>query len=165
VFANQADAAADIRESISVAYTLDVLAVRGLGLIGLSDSLLRPWVVTAGPKMVVRVLLIDPASPSARLRADEMGEPVAALANGIQVCLDSLRRLTIDAEFSVYLYDELPVWRLIRIDDVLYVSAFAGARGGPEGPVYKLGGGSDGTLVAGFTRAFVDLARRSREVM
>ncbi|MFE6742845.1 helix-turn-helix domain-containing protein [Streptomyces tubercidicus] len=42
VYATQADAVQDVRQLAASAGQLDVLAVRGLGLVGLKDSLLRP---------------------------------------------------------------------------------------------------------------------------
>src|SRR5262249_24213649 len=150
--------------SLVDARVVDVLAVRGLSLIGLTDSILRPSIVASPTRVWVRVLLMDPRSRSTRRRAEELGESQTSLGNGIQICLDSLTKLAIDAVLQVYLYDELPVWRLVRINDVLYVSAFARQRGGPKAPVYKITNTPEGALFDGFQRGFEELAARSWRV-
>jgi helix-turn-helix protein len=165
VYASQADVSADLRTTIAGARTLDLVVARGLSLIGITDAILRSAVVGAFPKMRVRVLLLDPVSRAVRCRADELGESPTSLATGIRLCLHSLEKLAIDAELSVYLYDELPVWRLIRIDQVLYASSYASRRSGPHTPIYKLTGAVDGGLHAGLQRAIDELAARSRKVI
>ncbi|WP_413799122.1 helix-turn-helix domain-containing protein [Streptomyces iranensis] len=65
VYATQADASEDIRQLAVLAKQLDVLAVRGLGIIGLRDSLLRSSLTRPEGQQApqVRVLLLDPESP------------------------------------------------------------------------------------------------------
>ncbi|WP_234433845.1 helix-turn-helix domain-containing protein [Streptomyces rimosus] len=84
VYQTQSAAAQDIREQARTASEWDVLAVRGLGLIGLKDSMLRPCLTRsqeASPR--VRVLLLDPTAPALARRAAEIGESAESLAGGV----------------------------------------------------------------------------------
>lgn len=85
VYAAQASAREEIRQTAAAATDLDVLAVRGLGLIGLNDSVLRDVCLPhdqGGRGLRVRVLLLDPGSPSLARRAAEIGESAESLAGG-----------------------------------------------------------------------------------
>ncbi|MEU0742230.1 helix-turn-helix transcriptional regulator [Streptomyces sp. NPDC006134] len=64
VYAAQHSAAEEIQQQAREAQELDVLAVRGLGLIGLDDSLLRACLPReqGGKGLRVRVALLDPES-------------------------------------------------------------------------------------------------------
>jgi len=67
IFAGQQAASDEIREVASRAVAVDVLAVRGLGLRALNDSLLWPALSQSARR--VRVFLLDPDCPAAGLRA------------------------------------------------------------------------------------------------
>ncbi|MGH3631151.1 MAG: hypothetical protein ACRDRL_27380 [Sciscionella sp.] len=80
---------ADIRTAMASAQTVDVLAVRGLGILGLNDSLLRAAVIRQRP--TVRVSLLDPDSEAAARRTEEVGESLAAFTVGIRLSIARLR--------------------------------------------------------------------------
>lgn len=84
VYSSQQDAAANIRESVRRAREINILAVRGLGIIGLNHSLLRPAVTDPGSPRVVRALLVDPDSDAARRRAAEIGESFETFTPGLR---------------------------------------------------------------------------------
>jgi hypothetical protein len=163
VFPSQSAAADDIRASAATAHAVDIMAVRGLGIIGLNDSLLRERVVREQPK--VRVLLLDPDSPAASLRAAEIGESVDAFTSGVHLAVARLRELSEASPVEVYLYASLPVWRLIAVDDVLYVSAFGEEWEGHESAMYKVAPTPYGALHRGFRREFEELRRNARRVV
>jgi hypothetical protein len=57
----------------------------------------------------------------------------------------------------VRLHTRLPVWRLIRLDEVLYVSAFDASWEGHESTVYEIPHTPRGAFWAGFRRLFDDV--------
>lgn len=160
VFPNQQPVAEQIRRRAHEANELDVLAVRALGIIGLNDSLLRPALLARTTPLRVRVLLLDPDSPLAERRAAEIGESAEAFASGIRLALARLREVAATnpvVDLAVRLYARLPVWRVIRLDEVMYVSAFDAAWEGHESAVYEIPHTPRGAFWAGYRRGFEDL--------
>lgn len=153
VYADQASAAEEIRRRARTAAELDVLAVRGLGLIGLNDSLLRGSVLRPSPPRV-RVLLLDPEAPSLAVRAAEIGESAESLGSGVRLSEARLRELSSGGDVRVYRYRMLPTWRIIRLDSTLFVSAFDAGWEGHESATYKVMETPHGPLYRGFRRMF-----------
>lgn len=112
----------------------------------------------------VRVLLLDPESPSAAVRATEIGESLGSFITGIRLSLARRAEFAghpvVDLETSVY--GELPTWRMLRFDDTLYLSAFGVSAEGHRSGIYKLVAGINGVLHAGFLRQYDDLWQRAR---
>lgn len=161
VYPSQSAALADLREAITTASRIDVLAVRGLGILGLNDSLLRGHIEQHHPR--VRVCLLDPDSGAARYRAEEIGESAEAFSAGIRLSVARLRELAErTGTVECYLYSLLPTWRVIAVDDVVFVSAFGPRREGHHSAMYKITETVTGALHAGFLR-FHDELRRSAE--
>jgi transcriptional regulator with XRE-family HTH domain len=155
VYSDQAAAAAEIQRSAGTATVLDVLAVRGPGLLALRDSLLRPHLDRAGngpPHL--RVLMLDPDSPALAQRAAEIGESVESLAGGVRLAEARLRELAQSGRVEVYRYRALPVWRIIRLDTTIYVSAFDAGWEGHESATYKILATPQGPLYRGYRRLF-----------
>lgn len=167
VFRRQADAEADLREQVACAASVDLMAVRALGLIGLNDSLLRLPLTQRSDQVRVRVLLLDPDAPAAVIRAREIGEPADSFLAGIRLSIARLAEFTSlpYVEIQVALYSELPTWRIIRADNVLYLSAFSNWGEGHRSGMYKLTAAANGVLHAGFVRHFDDVWQRSRRVL
>jgi transcriptional regulator with XRE-family HTH domain len=168
VFPSQSAAARQIRRLAGAATAIDVLAVRGLGLLGLNDSLLRSTIAESHTDgLRVRVLLLDADSVSAERRASEIGETIESFTSGIRLAVARLRELSERSGIAVqvYQYGSLPVWRLIGIDGTLYVSAFDETWEGHESAVYKITETPGGALHRGFRRHFEDLCRSSTRVM
>lgn len=167
VFRRQSDAAAEIQVLASTASRVDVLAVRGLGLLGLNHSLLRSRVMASEQATAIRVLLIDPASPAAEQRAAELGESMETFVSGIHLSASRLRELAgeIGVSVEVYYYRVVPVWRLIVLDDTAYVAAFDQATEGHESVMYRVVATPHGVLYRGFRRAFESLRRDSERIM
>lgn len=166
VFERQADAETELQAAAGTASLLDLLAVRALGLIGLTDSLLRGALASRADRVRVRVLLLDPDSPAAAARASEIGESAEALTAGIRLCMARLAELADypAVDIQVAAYADLPTWRIIRFDDTLYLSAFSRWSEGHRSGMYKLAAASNGVLHAGFVRHFEDVWQRSRHV-
>ncbi|OUC98110.1 helix-turn-helix domain-containing protein [Streptomyces swartbergensis] len=166
VYATQHSAAQEIQQQAREAQELDVLAVRGLGLIGLNDSLLRACLPREqrGKGLRVRVALLDPDSPALTRRAAEIGESAESLAGGVRLAEARLRELAETCDIAVWRYRMLPTWRLIRTDSTLFVGAFDAGWEGHESATYKVMETPHGPLFRGFRRMFdavIDSARRS----
>jgi hypothetical protein len=166
VFARQADAEDELYAGAQTAGVLDLLAVRALGLIGLTDSLLRGPLTARADQVRVRVLLLNPDSAAASARASEIGESAEAFTAGIRLCISRLAELADHppVDLQVALYSDLPTWRIIRLDDVLYLSAFGEWSEGHRSGMYKLTAAANGVLHAGFVRHFEDVWQQSRQV-
>jgi hypothetical protein len=166
VFPNQAAAADDIRRLATSASSIDLLAVRGLGLFALNDSLLRPT-IEATSDLRLRVLLSAPGTAEAAQRADEIGETSATFTAGLELALARLAEIAelpgVTAE--VYRYATLPVWRIVAVDDTLFVATFAESWEGHESAVYKLVPTTAGTLHRGFRRMFDDIRHRAERII
>ncbi|MFE4356686.1 helix-turn-helix domain-containing protein [Kitasatospora sp. NPDC056800] len=164
VYGDQESASAEIQCAAGSAAELDVLAVRGLGLLALRDSLLRQHLRRdGGPAPRLRVLLLDPESPAAECRAAEIGESTASLAGGIRLAEARLRELSDYGQVEVYRYRTMPVWRIIRLDRTLFVGAFDADWEGHESATYKVLPTPHGPLYRGWCRQFdamVDSAER-----
>lgn len=153
VYASQASAAEEIQRQAGTAAEIDVLAVRGLGLVALNDALLRPSLTRPdGPR--VRVLLLDPEAPALALRAAEIGESAESLAGGVRLAEARLREVAPGRRIEVYRYRILPTWRIIRLDTTMYVSAFDAGWEGHESATYKVMATPHGPLYRGFRRMF-----------
>ncbi|WP_034091656.1 helix-turn-helix domain-containing protein [Streptacidiphilus albus] len=165
VYAAQASAAAEIQRQARTAEQIDVLAVRGLGLLGLNDSLLRASLVRVDQPPTVRVLLLDPESRSAGVRAAEIGESADSLASGIRLTESKLRELVAVCDMQVYRYGGLPTWRIVRLDAALYLSAFDAGWEGHDSAVYKIMATPAGPLFRGFRRMFDSMIAASSRMV
>jgi transcriptional regulator with XRE-family HTH domain len=164
VYPSQSTALKDIHGLARTAREIEVLAVRGLGILGLNDSMLRGAIQRNGP--VVRVLLLNPNCPATERRAAEIGEGYASFAAGIRLSIERLREL--DAETGAvrcHLYAMLPTWRVIGLDSTMFVSAFGESHEGHTSPMYRLAGSPHGALHRGFHRFIDELRRTARRVV
>ncbi|MGW1195119.1 helix-turn-helix domain-containing protein [Streptomyces sp. NPDC002536] len=159
VYPSQAAAAQDIRREAQTASELDVLAVRGLGLLGLNDSLLRGLLSRPeGIRKKVRVFLLAPDAPAIAQRAAEIGESPESLSSGVHLAESRLRELAETCELELYRYRMLPTWRIIRLDTTMFVSAFDAGWEGHESATYRLVETSQGPLYRGFRRMLESIA-------
>lgn len=166
VYESQDAAAVEIQRAARSATDIDVMAVRGLGLLGLNSSLLRPHLDRDGdapPRL--RVLLLDPDSPAVARRAAEIGESAESLSGGIRLSEARLRELAADGGVEVYRYRTLPVWRAIRLGSVMYVGAFDAEWEGHESATYKLVRTPGGPLWAGLARLFDAMVEDSTRII
>ncbi|MFD6528753.1 helix-turn-helix domain-containing protein [Streptomyces sp. NPDC060184] len=156
VYDAQGSAAAEIQQMTREATELDVLAVRGLGLIGLNDSLLRACLPReqGGRGLRVRVALLDPDSDAMARRATEIGESAESLASGVRLAEARLRELAGTCDIGVWRYSMLPTWRVIRTDSTMFVGAFDAGWEGHESATYKVMATPHGPLFRGFSRMF-----------
>lgn len=166
VYTAQVNAAEDIIAAVREADTVDVLAVRGLGLLGLNDALLRPAVVAAAPTRV-RVLLLDPDTDAAERRAREIGETPATFRASSHLALARVRELADKLpNTQCLLYRDLPTWRIIAADSALFVSVFGERAEGHLSPMYRITAtDKGGALYQGFRRHLDEVARTARRVV
>jgi transcriptional regulator with XRE-family HTH domain len=164
VYASQASAADEIQRQAATAAEVDVLAVRGLGLVALNDALLRGSLTRPqGPQ--VRVLLLHPDAPALAARAAEIGESAESLAGGIRLAEARLREIAPGRDLAVFRYRILPTWRIIRCDATMYVSAFDAGWEGHESALYKVMETSHGPLFRGFRRMVEALIAEGEQVI
>jgi hypothetical protein len=150
IYPCQAEAAEEIRALANRADTIDVMAVRGLGIIGLDDSLLRKAI---SPRVRLRMLLLNPESDAVGRRAAEIGESAESFAAGIRLAIARIEELSsADRSVEVYLYDQVPVWRIIKLDDALFVSSFTFRHEGHDSPIHRLEPDRRGILHQAFVR-------------
>jgi transcriptional regulator with XRE-family HTH domain len=168
IFASQGEAAEEISGRARDAKRIDLLVVRALGLIGLNESLLRQAVTGQRREPLrLRVLLLDPDCEAASIRAKEIRESPASFRAGINLSIARLEELTgqADIDVSVRKYRALPVWRCIRLDDVLYLSMFHPSSEGHQSSVYKLVAAQYNLLWTGFERQFDEVWQSSAAVI
>ncbi|MCX2971143.1 MULTISPECIES: helix-turn-helix domain-containing protein [Streptomyces] len=155
VYPRQAGAAEEIQRAAVAAREIDVLAVRGLGLLALNDSLLRASLPHShgGLGLRLRVLLLHPEADAVEQRAAEIGESASALAAGIKLATERLAELADSGrDVHVFWYRMLPTWRVIRIDDVLFAGTFTPGWEGHESAMYKVTRTESGPLFSGLGR-------------
>jgi hypothetical protein len=158
----------EIRRRAVVAEQLDVLAVRGLGIIGLNDSLLRPVLLKRAEPLQIRVLLLNPDCDAAAQRAAEISESPATFAAGIRLSiarLEEFAETSANLDLEVLLYDQLPIWRIIRLDRLAWVSCFDAHWEGHESTVYEITQTSGGSLWAGYRRQFEDFHAHANRII
>jgi len=129
VYSAQHAATDEIRQQAHDSSELDVLAVRGLGLIGLNKSLLRSCLPReqGSHGLRVRVALLDPGSLTLAQRAAEIGESPESLAGGVRLTEARLRELADTCDIRVWRYRKLPTWRIIRTDSTMFDAIVADA--------------------------------------
>jgi hypothetical protein len=165
-YRGQDEAADDIRSLAAAARSIDILAVRGLGLLGLNDSLLRAAVTAERVEpLVIRVLLIDAACPAASRRAAEIGESPESFAASVRFAEHKLKDLSTEPGIAMqaYRYASLPVWRIITVDGTTFVSTFDEDWEGHNSPVHRIEAACDGALFKGFRRMFNELATTAEQ--
>ncbi len=168
IYPSQAAAAQAIRSAAQVARRVDVLAVRGLGILGLNDGLLRgPLSATRDTPLALRVLVLDPACAAAQKRAGEIGESPQSFAAAAALSEARLRDLAGHAHISVevYRYCTAPIWRIISADEMLFVGTFDTLREGHSSPVYQLPARVDGALYRAFSRVVEDTLTTAERVV
>lgn len=153
VYASQASATEEIQRLAGTAAEIDVLAVRGLGLVGLNNALLRGALMRPDPPRA-RILLLHPDAPALAARAAEIGESAESLAGGVRLAESLLREVASGGDLAVYRYRTLPTWRIFRLDTTMYVSGFDVGWEGHESAAYKVMETPHGPLYRGFRRMF-----------
>lgn len=124
--------------------------------------------MTRTDALKVRILLLDPDCDAATRRAAEIRESATVFAAGIRLAIARLAEVAesepgIDLEVGVYAC--LPVWRIIRIDSVAWVSSFDPRWEGHESTVYEIPETSGGSLWAGYRRQFENMHTNARRVI
>ncbi|MGH3767474.1 MAG: helix-turn-helix domain-containing protein [Pseudonocardiaceae bacterium] len=164
VYPSQSAALTDMQGLAKAAHEIEVLAVRGLGILGMNDSLLRASVQANTP--TVRVLLLDPDCEAAHQRAAEIREGYDSFLSGLLLSIERLRDLAKEmGTVQCHLYSMLPTWRVISLDNTMFVSAFGEKHEGHTLPMYRLAGSPHGALHRGFRRFTDELRRTSRQVV
>jgi hypothetical protein len=168
VFPSQWAAAQEILTVAEQAASVDILALRGSEIVGLTGPLLRAAAVVAGGAVRVRVLLLDPRCDAAAGRAAELGENTESFTEGIRQAEQELQSLAAQApglQVAVYYYSMIPVWRMIIIDQVQYVSTLCAGWEGTEAVVYKLADSPHGALYPGFRQLFESFLAGASQVL
>jgi hypothetical protein len=168
IYPSQATAAQAIRSAAAGADRLDVAVVRGLGVLGMNDGLLRgPLTIQREQPLRLRVLVLDPHCPAAETRARQIGETPATFAAACALSLEKLRDLKAipSVQLEVYQYRQRPVWRIIHTETSMFVGTFDTLREGHHSPVYRLPHRVDGTLYRAFTTVIDQLIEDGEQVI
>ncbi|MEU2037950.1 hypothetical protein [Nocardia niwae] len=165
-FTVQSEADVELRRQALIADRIDLLAVRGLGLLALNESLLRGALLERTSSVRVRALLLDPESAAAGIRAAEIRESRQSFTAGIRLALARISEFhdRPSVELQVAVYDSLPTWRMLVFDQTLYLSAFGLSAEGHRSGMYKLTAATNGVLHAGFLRQFEQMWLQARPV-
>ncbi|MFJ4849999.1 MULTISPECIES: XRE family transcriptional regulator [unclassified Streptomyces] len=165
----KSEAAAEIREAAGGAESVDVVGVRALGLVALGDSLLRGPLTsrdrTGVPRL--RLLLLHPESPAVARIAEEVGETARFFVSSLRFAEDMLAALAEEGtiRLEVYRYRTTPVWRLVRLDGLTFVSVI-GRPGDARGSmVYRLSATPPGSVLHGFERFFEAMLGEAERVI
>jgi transcriptional regulator with XRE-family HTH domain len=168
IYPSQAAAAHEIRLAAMVAERLDVVAVRGLGILGMNDGLLRgPLTVERDRPLLLRVFVLDPRCPAAEARARQIGETPATFAAACSLSLEKLRDLKAipSVRLQVHQYRQRPVWRIIHAGASMFVGTFDELREGHHSPVYRLPRRVDGTLYRAFAAVVDQLLEDGEQII
>jgi transcriptional regulator with XRE-family HTH domain len=169
VFPAQEHATEDIQALVPTATSIDILAVRGLGILGLNSSLLRSTLPADLPNagLAIRAALLDPSCEHSKRRAAEIGESPQSFSRGIELAVELIQDLSRQKRLTaeVYLYRRLPVWRIINIDGIIFASSFSERWEGHEARTYKLMPASAGSLHSGFCRFFDEIRESSKRII
>lgn len=106
----------------------------------------------------LKVLLLDPESESAERRAAEVMGPHghAAYVAGTQAVLWTLRRWEYEhgLDIEVRLYQEDPIWQMVRLPSELWLLVAAGGRSTDTSPLYALERGTEYGIAWGVEEVF-----------
>lgn len=113
------------------------------------------------------MLLLAPDCEQSRLRAAEVGESHQAFAHGIHLAIQRMRELETLGfhDIKVYLYERQPCWRVIAVDDVLYVSVFGGNVEGHRSQMYRIDPERGSTFHEGFRRMFTEMCEGGSRII
>lgn len=168
IYPSQADAAHAIRAAAAEAHQLDIVAVRGLGILGMNDGLLRgPLTAERGRPLRLRVLILDPTCPAAEARAKQIGESPTTFASACMLALEKLRDLKAlpSVQLAVHQYRQRPIWRIISTEAGMFVGTFDALREGHHSPVYRLPRRVDGTLYRAYSAVVDQLIEDSEQII
>jgi transcriptional regulator with XRE-family HTH domain len=163
------EAGAEISALAATAGTVDVIGVRALGMIALGDSLMRGPLTreNRGSIAHVRVMLLHPDSPSVARIAGEVGETPRFFAASLRFAEELLGEMaelgTIRLE--VYRHRTRPVWRMVRLDGIVFVSVIGRRSDARASLVYRLTPTPPGCLSYGFDRLFESMLGDAERVI
>lgn len=127
LFKNYGAARTKLHEDMRKAKELRLLLIRGLELQGGGDPALRNILEKQEATKRIRVLLLHPRSPHVSSIEKILSLPSGVFQRGIMQTLAVLKDIGSIAkgELSCRLYDELPAWRLIFADGIVYVASYS----------------------------------------
>jgi hypothetical protein len=168
VYESQALAESEIQRLAVDARTIDILTIRGLGILGLNDSMLRRQLFDKNTsRKRIRVLLLAPDGIQSPLRAKEVGESSEAFTHGINLAVQRMRELAElnHHDLEVYLYDRQPCWRLISVDQTHFVSVFGQRIEGHRSRMYRIDGTKRSTLHEALGRMFEEMCATGQRII
>ena len=155
VYGEQSEAEQAIRRLALSAKAIDVLTIRGFGLVGLKDAILRSATDRPQDPPNTRVLILNPKSGFAEQRAREIGETTVVMRRGIESTIRTILALKENSpRWDIRLYANAPIWRIIRIDDDLFVSTYPLKQDGHRSLMYHIHNGPQLSLYPSFARYF-----------
>lgn len=156
IYQNQSDAEDAIRTKLQTARAIDILTIRGLGILGLKESLLKQMLIDRAGQITIRVLYLNPNSIFVEQRAKEIKENHSTFVHGILLCQKFLSELKYIYKLNIgaNMYDDLPIWRMIILDDTAFVSSYIPSCEGHNSAMYEIKSGQKYSLYCVFKRYF-----------
>ena len=149
MYQSQHESNKDIVDLVKQANEIDILTIRGLGIIGLNDAMLRKPIRSIGEKAIkIRVIMLSPSSNFVHERANEIGESYEVYKKALDLGINLVKTFKNEThhDVKIFLYDKRPCWRIIRIDNWYFVSVFDEHTEGHQANVYRIDGTKNGTL-------------------
>ena len=162
----QNESNADMVELIKKASEIDILTIRGLGIIGLNDAVLRKTIRSIGEKKLkIRIIMLSPVSNFVQERANEIGESYEVFIEALKLGINHVKKFGGEThhDVKIYFYDKRPCWRIIRIDNWYFVSVFAGQIEGHQANVYRVDELKGGTLGKALRRYIENMVIESEQ--
>jgi len=166
MYQSQSESNDDMVELIKKAKEIDILTIRGLGIIGLNDAVLRKPIRSIGEKeLTIRVFMLSPTSNYAQKRATEIGESYDVFKQALDLGISYIRNFKEETHHKVriYFYDRQPCWRIIRIDNWYFVSVFDEQTEGHRANVYRIDETKRGTLGRALKRYIESMVVESKQ--
>lgn len=164
------EAMEDIQKLAETAEVADVLAVRAIGTVAMTDSLLRgPLTRTGGRASVarLRVLVLHPESPAVACMAETVGETERFFSASLRFGEELLHELADEGtlKLEVYRYRTQPVWRMVRLDNTVFVAVIGPRSDTRTSMVYRLAPTPPGSVAYGFSKHFETALQESERII
>lgn len=145
----------DLEEQIIKANYIKLLFCMGYRTLTVNDALLAKWKKNKKNETInFKILILNPNSDFLKIRAEEMGDDYVTVKKQHKFALENAIQLKNKYKnIEIRLYDMLPVWRIVQLDDTMYVSYYLKGNYGADTSMYKLIKSNE-TLYQAFERYF-----------
>ncbi|RLC77257.1 MAG: hypothetical protein DRJ03_27160 [Chloroflexi bacterium] len=139
VYPHRMDARPPISKMLQSAQAIQYMGIQGLDIIThrevMFSDLALSFKHSERKQQNARFLILDPESCYTKSRSEEIGQSRQEIHRGIKHSLEDLEALNqnIDAvDLEVRLYDCVPIWNLLFLDDILFLAFYLKGVRGPN---------------------------------